>query len=58
METKPNRMELRRIMAERDLKAPDVGRILGREPQTVNLWCSKVGQDIPDCALQKLKGWL
>jgi len=45
-------------MAERDLKAPDVGRILGREPQTVNLWCSKVGQDIPDCALQKLKGWL
>jgi len=52
--TKPNRLKLRHLMTERDLKAPDVAEVVGRSAQSVRLWCSATGTDISDDLLKAL----
>jgi|TARA_R110000824_G_scaffold108758_4_gene256087 hypothetical protein len=45
---KKNRIALRVLMAQHDLSAGEVGDVIGRNKQTVAVYCSRELSDIPD----------
>jgi len=55
LKPKKNRKALRLLMVMHDLEQKDVAEIIGRDRQTVAVYCSKTLTDIPDSLLKKLR---